>query len=85
MVRYLFVCLIFRAPSDCYQYFTGISGEVKSFNYPTIMLPDKQWTVCIRREVGYCAIQWSPAATTSPDSFQLMDGDDALTVILNKF
>ena len=61
-----------RAPSDCYQFFTGTSGEVKSFNYPNVMIAGSIYTMCVRQESGYCGIEWSAAATTI-DSFQLTD------------
>ena len=66
-----------RADADCFQWFTGVSGEVKSLNYPTVALDDVVYTVCVRREAGFCGIQWSEAASPSPDSFIL---DGSLTV-----
>ena len=64
---------ISKAPSDCYQYLTGKSGTLKSFNYPTVMLSAIQYTVCVRQEYGYCGIAWMAAAGTSPDTFELND------------
>ena len=63
-----------KAPNDCYQYFTGIAGDVQSLNYPTVMIQYTKYMICVRQELGYCGIQWSPAANTSPDPFQV--GDD---------
>jgi len=61
-----------KAPSDCYQYHTGASGVVKSLNYGTpLMITDMLYTVCVRREAGFCGIEWSESATTSPDPFDL--------------
>ena len=68
-----YILYFYRAPSDCYQYLTGISGTLKSFNYPTVMLSAIQYTACVRQEYGYCGIAWSAAATTSPDPFDLDD------------
>jgi len=68
---------IAKADADCFQWFTGVSGEVKSLNYPTVALDDVVYTVCVRREAGFCGIQWSEAASPSPDSFIL---DGTLTV-----
>jgi len=66
-----------RGVPDCDQYLTGVSGIVKSYNWPHIQLRNKDWTFCIRREVGYCGIQYSQALpATSPDTFAL---DDAKT------
>ena len=64
----------FRAPTDCVQYFTGISGEVKSFNFDGgIQLRDIQYTICIRREPGSCGIQYTVQDNTTPDSYDLSD------------
>ena len=87
-----------KAPTDCYQYYTGeyiivlkiqlkfdllkidhfsfhkgISGAVSSLNWPNIMIQYLVYTLCVRQELGYCAIQWSPSASTSPDPFQVAD------------
>ena len=61
---------LFRAPTDCVQYFTGISGSVKSYNYAGAqLLAGQRYNNCIRTEKGYCAIQWKESSTTSPDPF----------------
>ena len=60
-----------KAPNDCLQYHTGVSGEISSLNYPTVMLADIWYSICIRREHGYCGAEWSLEASTSPDSFVL--------------
>ena len=65
-----------RAPSDCFQYFTGASGTVSSLNYAVAMLGTGAYTVCIRRENSHCGISWRQVDTTSPDPFDL---DDTLT------
>lgn len=63
-----------RAPTDCDQYFTGISGELKSINFDGgIQLRDIQYTICIRREVGSCGIQYTVQDNTTPDSYDLSD------------
>merc|ERR1711956_113865 len=62
-----------RADPDCNQWFTGISGTVQSYNWPTIQLTSKTHNICIRREAGYCAIQYQAYSATSPDSFVLDD------------
>ena len=65
---------LFRAPIDCDQYFTGISGELKSFNFDGgLQLRDIQYTICIRREAGSCGIQYTVQDNTTPDSFDLSD------------
>ena len=73
-VEYEFFFVSFRAPTDCVQYFTGISGEVKSFNFDGgIQLRDIQYTICIRRETGSCGIQYTVQDNTTPDSYDLSD------------
>ena len=72
-----FNLVLFRAPIDCLQYYTGASGSVASLNYPTTILAGVTYDLCVRREHGYCGIQWSESATTSPDPFDLNDGSTA--------
>merc|ERR1740129_2372488 len=62
-----------RADPDCNQWFTGTSGTVTSYNWPSIQLISKTHNMCIRREAGYCGIQYQAYSATSPDSFILDD------------
>ena len=70
-------------PDGCLQYFTGTSGRVSSFNYPTTSssvgstvthLSNQMYTMCFRQERGYCGICFIPAivgpatATTTAQS-----------------
>ena len=57
-----------------------MSGTLTSFNYPTAALELIRYTSCVRREAGYCGIQWSQTqytsgdgsiATVTPDPFAL--------------
>ncbi|XP_059099340.1 uncharacterized protein LOC131893360 [Tigriopus californicus] len=52
-------------PKGCLQYFTGVSGKVASYNFPTTSatisstvthLSSQCYTMCFRQEVGKCAI-----------------------------
>lgn len=64
-----------KPPTDCVQYFTGISNSVKSYNFAGgQLLAGQGYTNCIRTEKGYCSIQWKESSTTSPDPFGLMAG-----------
>merc|ERR1719323_20365 len=50
------------ADNNCQQYFTGVSGSVKSFNFDQLDAAN-QWLVgtydvCVRPEQGYCSICW---------------------------
>ncbi|KAG7173894.1 uncharacterized protein LOC121859995 [Homarus americanus] len=62
------------APSECSQYYTGLKGEVQSFNYDTTESSRLQqndyrgsrhlqetYLVCVRQEVGYCSLKWTAA------------------------
>merc|ERR1719350_2491899 len=62
-----------RADPDCNQWITGHSGTVTSYNWPSIQLISKTHNICIRREAGYCGIQYQAYSATSPDSFVLDD------------
>lgn len=55
-------------PDGCLQYFTGITGTLASFNFPTSTgvvtstathLANQDYTMCIRRESSYCYICYS--------------------------
>ena len=55
----------YRAPPDCYQYYTGRNGRVKSFNRASgRMLHNLRYQACVRREPGTCGINWSVTSTT---------------------
>jgi len=68
-----------KAPSDCLQYFTGASGNFKSFNYGTTgaLIDNLLYLVCIRREAGMCSFtvrQARSATGATPDAFQVGTG-----------
>jgi len=63
-----------RAPEGCLQYFTGASGDFKSFSFndmDTSMLLDTDYSVCFRRERGFCSIDYSVQSTGNGMEFQL--------------
>jgi len=52
-------------PPGCLQYYTGVTGDIESFNFPqkgtnvvadTTHLSNQRYSVCIRREANMCAI-----------------------------
>ena len=49
-----YALVIFRAPSDCLQYYTGAAGRFKSFNFggTQVLLWSLQYRVCVRKEAG---------------------------------
>ncbi|TDG53048.1 hypothetical protein AWZ03_000591 [Drosophila navojoa] len=53
---------ISRADQGCLQYFTAISGRVRSFNYNTVagrQLSNQDYSICIRNERNFCGIQYN--------------------------
>ena len=50
-------------------------------NYPTTALTDLLYTICVRRDYGYCGIEWSESAITSPDPFDLNAGTEANALV----
>ncbi|CRL03175.1 CLUMA_CG016282, isoform A [Clunio marinus] len=51
-----------KADQGCLQYFTGISGRVKSFNYDSLsgrQLSNQDYSICIRTERNFCSIQYT--------------------------
>eukprot|EP00094_Tigriopus_californicus_P013720 TCALIF_13276-PB protein Name:"Protein of unknown function" AED:0.26 eAED:0.26 QI:24/0.8/0.66/1/0.4/0.5/6/0/195 len=62
-----------KAPANCVQYFTGVSGSFQSYNFQGMVINDDQnYLTCIRQERGYCSIQYSA------NTFNLL-GDTAAT------
>ncbi|KAI4496548.1 hypothetical protein M0804_000358 [Polistes exclamans] len=56
---------IYRAEEGCLQYFTGVSGQIKSFNFdPTtgLQLSNQDYSICIRMEKNFCGIQYMPCS-----------------------
>ncbi|XP_065218295.1 uncharacterized protein LOC135844112 [Planococcus citri] len=52
----------FRAEDGCLQYFTGIAGTIKSFNYEPAIglhLSNQDYSICIRAERNFCGIQYT--------------------------
>jgi len=76
-----------RAPHDCAQYLTGPSGLVQSYNWQgAVQIQGNDYTSCVRREDGYCAIGFYPAqdgstvsSYSSIDTFQV----DATAIAVN--
>ncbi|XP_061394015.1 uncharacterized protein LOC133329555 [Musca vetustissima] len=53
---------IARAEQGCLQYYTGISGRVRSFNFNTVsgrQLSNQDYSICIRTERNFCGIQYN--------------------------
>lgn len=53
---------ISRADQGCLQYYTAISGRVRSFNYNSMagrQLSNQDYSICIRSERNFCGIQYN--------------------------
>lgn len=57
---------------QCFQYFTGVTGTIRSYNYAQPqLLAAQQFNHCIRQEEDHCCIQYSPV---SPSTFRMAGG-----------
>jgi len=50
-----------RPPEGCLQYHMGIAGSLQTFNFDNddVHLADQQYNICIRKEMGFCCIEYS--------------------------
>lgn len=69
---------IYKADQGCLQYFTGVSGRLRSFNFDPSsgrQLSNQDYSLCIRMERNFCSIQYTacsdPAGTNRSRSFSL--------------
>jgi len=45
-----------KPPEGCTQWYTGVSGTIRSYNYPGgYHLASQEYIICLRREEGYCS------------------------------
>lgn len=52
--------------AGCLQYYTGVSGRVRSFNFDTSsgrQLSNQDYSICLRMERNFCSVQY----TSCPD------------------
>lgn len=63
MTNFLFTKnFLFKAEDGCLQYFTGVSGQIKSFNYDPgagLQLSNQDYSICVRMEKNFCGIQYT--------------------------
>ena len=70
------------------QYFTGVSGQMFSFNYNNaegLQLSNTDYTMCVRMERNFCGIQYTAcpdAANTPPQAFSVTGGSPTLGSIV---
>ncbi|KAM3969070.1 uncharacterized protein ACR2FA_003721 [Aphomia sociella] len=58
---------IYKADEGCLQYYTGVSGQLRSFNYDPasgLQLSNQDYGICIRMERNFCGIQYSACPDT---------------------
>ncbi|GLV43813.1 uncharacterized protein CBL_11607 [Carabus blaptoides fortunei] len=79
-----------RAPSGCLQYYTELSGTVKSFNYGitknsasnnmgTRQIANMNYGICIAMVPDYCSIRWSQTGG-DPTSFTVSGDTDGTAI-----
>lgn len=50
------------AANGCLQYYTGVSGTIRSFNYDGVngrQLSNQDYTICMRTESNFCGISYT--------------------------
>jgi len=68
-----------RAPDDCLQYYTGSSGEFRSFNFANGQLLSSQaYRACFRQELDFCSISYRASLRPS-DSFEMLTSNTGTT------
>lgn len=53
---------IFKADQGCLQYYTGVNGRIRSFNFDSSsgrQLSNQDYSVCLRMERNFCSIQYA--------------------------
>ena len=51
--------------NGCFQYFTGVTGTIDSYNFAnSAQLATLEYNNCIRQEEGYCCIEYSVISFT---------------------
>ena len=51
-----------KASDGCLQFFTGVSGQILSFNYNSgsgLQLSNTDYAICVRMERNFCGIQYT--------------------------
>merc|ERR1712223_1834875 len=57
--------------TGCLQYYTGTTGRITSFNFAQSSssnyqhLHSQNYNICVRKEAGYCCVQYYPCSDTS--------------------
>jgi len=65
-----YTCYDSNAPyQGCFQWFTGLTGTITTFNYGSdtnnIHLPNQNYRACVRQEEDYCCVKYSVCSYSS--------------------
>lgn len=58
---------IAKADTGCLQFYTGVYGQVKSFNFDVNVgsqLSNQDYSICVRTERNFCSIQYTACKDT---------------------
>uniref|UniRef100_A0A6P7FZ09 Uncharacterized protein LOC114334212 n=1 Tax=Diabrotica virgifera virgifera TaxID=50390 RepID=A0A6P7FZ09_DIAVI len=61
----------YKAGEGCLQYFTGVAGQILSYNYDPqtgAQLSNQDYSICIRPEWNFCGIQYTQCPNEDPAS-----------------
>ncbi|XP_072944923.1 uncharacterized protein [Epargyreus clarus] len=80
LLRLAQVPLAHSAPHGCLQHYTSDNGTIKTFNYAVNgrHLASQEYKACVRRNVGFCSIRYTPCDARS---FRIGPGGDVPAVI----
>ncbi|CAG9864674.1 unnamed protein product [Phyllotreta striolata] len=56
----------------CLQYFTGVSGQILSYNYDPVagaQLSNQDYSICVRPEWNFCGIQYTQCPNNDPGKY----------------
>lgn len=77
---------IYRAEEGCLQYFTGVSGQIKSFNYEPntgLQLPNQDYSICVRMERNFCGIQYMPCSSEGEPKTKFLITNSIYPALIN--
>ena len=64
-------------PPGCLQYFTGVTGQISSYNFQGgLHLANQLYTNCIRQESNHCSISYAASDGDFQVSFSLTSGGE---------
>jgi len=66
-----------RPPSGCFQYHTGLTGRIETFNFQDSATPlhlqNQNYDICIRGEEGYCCVRYKPCSDANSYTLDALD------------